>query len=271
MPVKTTDQVSNEPRLSISTDGMPLASCLRYVSDRCHVSVIAAAGLDDKLIVLDVIDQPVSQVLGVIARRIGVQVTRIGSLYFLGELRPEDRGVFVRKVERLSREELNSAVSVLLSEHGRVITYDDGLVLVGDRVEVLQRISELFDSVESAPAESWVVQLHLISLRDRASQELGLDVNPTGELAFRLAGIDAVDFGFSVDSMFSALLKASKESDGVTLVAQPMFVLLDGSPCEFVSGDEVRIAESTVSPEGTVTTTGYEAPSNWPDGSGIFT
>lgn len=246
--------------MSISADGMPLSSFLRYVSDRTGVSVIAEERLDGKEITLDMKDQDVGLVLSVVARRLGVQVTRSGSLYYLGKLRNEDRGVMVRKVRRLNQEELLAAVGVLLSENGRAETYADGLAVIGDRVEVLERVAELLDGIESAPSDSWIVQLHVVSMANTFFVDAGLDVNPSAEIAATFAMVDVDDTSSQVtaNATLQAVLTAERQDDRVSIVTEPAFVLLDGTTSEFRDATQTPVRIRTVSPEGTVTDAGFE-------------
>lgn len=252
--------------MTLSADGMPLAAFLRYLSDQGGVSVVAEEGFDTAPVTIDARDQPVSAVLGAVARRLGVQLTRSGSLYFLGALRPEDRGVLVRKVTRLGGPELAQAVTVLLSEFGRATAYPDGLVVVGDRVEVLQRVTELLDSIESAPSESWAVQLHVVSITRSEASDLGLDVVPELEIAARFAAASGTlltpgsptGTGATLAGGLTAILRAERERRGVRMVADPLFVLVDGEEGTFRNGERVPVPRRTVSPEGTVTTLEFQ-------------
>ncbi len=195
--------------------------------------------LDSKEVTVDVYEVPLSDLLGVVSRRLGVQVSRTGSLYFIGTLRPEDKGVLVRKVGRLESIELKESVSVLLSEHGRANVSTDGVLVVGDRVEVLSRVHELVESVERASADSWVVQLHMVKVSKGAEKRLGLDVRPLLDVAATYAtsgagGVDGIT-GLSV------LLKAESRMEGVSVVAEPLFVLVDGIEAETADASEIPI------------------------------
>jgi len=242
-------------KLSLSTQGMELNKFLRWISDNGNVSVVAESNLDTRLVVLDVVNQPVSEILGVVARRLGVQVTRSGTLYFLGDLKPEDRGVYVRKVTRLDADEVYQAVAILLSEHGRCVTYPDGMCLVGDRVEVINKIDELLNSIQAIPADSWVVQYYVLSVTEGHEKELGVDISSSLDLAFTLHNGEADILN---NGLLSALIRAEKSTTLIDMVAQPLMAMLDGKQATFNNGEILRVPQKTVSDQGTVTTTGYE-------------
>lgn len=227
--------------------------------------MIAEAALDNRNVTVDVMDEPVDQVLSVVAKRLGVALTRTGRVYYLGSLSAEDRGVLVRRVRRLSDIELSAAISVVLSDIGRVQSYPDGLVVVGDRVEVLQRVSEIIDEVEDSEAPSWVVQLYVVSLGERKARELGVDVQPGLELSYLLASsggdpaslVKAATSGFNVSGSLDAVLQASLERSGVEVMADPLMLIADGAEARFVRGDSIPIPQRTISDQGTVTTTDF--------------
>lgn len=240
---------------------MPLVAFARMVADRASVSVVVSSRLDDRPVSLEVQDVTVGSVLALVARRLGVELTYSGGVYFIGELRPEDRGVYVRRVRRLDREGLTGAVETLLSQNGRVQAYDDGLVVVGDRVEVLHRVAELLDRVESAAADSWVVQVHMISTRDGDMSALGLETTPALDVAATYADASSSSpDGGSTELLASlrALLRAERSMEAVELVTAPMFVLVDGGTATLADGDELRVPQFSISEFGTQTVTGFE-------------
>jgi type II secretory pathway component GspD/PulD (secretin) len=219
-------------------------------------------------VTVEVVDVPVGQLLGMVGRRLGVEVSRTGQLFYLGTLKPEDKGVLVRRVGRLTSVELSSAVTCLLSEFGRVQTFGDGVVVVGDRVEVLQRVEELLTRLEAVESACWVMQLYLVSLSESDQRELSLNAQPAIDLAATLAASSAASTAtggavnlasqnVAATGALSAVLKASRDSRTSRTVAEPLFVLVDGASASFNRGQRVPIAQQTVSDQGTVTTSGY--------------
>lgn len=250
-----------EKTVTVSVDGMPLQPFLRWLTNEAGVSVVASESLDGHLISIEVQDAAVSDVLALVSRRLGVQLTTKGGAFFLGDLRPEDRGVLVRKVRRLTGQDLAWAVETLLSEFGRSRAYPDGLVVVSDRVEVLGRVSELLDSVEAAPSDTWVVQLFLIQSNEGDEGEFGVDVRPVADLSasfLAASSLGDVQSAGSVAGSLSALLRASRTQTGLEVIADPLLLILDGSSGEFADGQRVPIARRSVSDQGTVTVSGFD-------------
>lgn len=242
---------------------MPLADFCRLMSQRSGVSIILSESLDNRTVTVEVRDQPVSQVLGGVARRAGVQVARVGDLFFLGELRREDRGLLVRRVRRLSADDIRAAVATLQSEHGASAVYSDGLVTIGDRVEVLARLSEMFDQVEAADSPTWVVQLYILSLSASDARELAIDSRPALDVSLAFATSSATvgtlpATSASLNGGLDAVLSYARDRGREAIIAEPLFLMQDGSQARQVRGSRVPIPRRVVSDQGTVTTEGYD-------------
>jgi hypothetical protein len=247
--------------LTIQVADLPLTDFLRLVATETAISVAASDQLLSKRVTVDLKDQPIDQVLGVVARQLGAEVSRVGDLYFVGELAPEDLGVLVRRSRRLDREGVQASVAGFLSPHGSVQTFTDGLLVVADRVEVLRRVSEALDEIESAEAVTWCVQLHILSLTDSDLRDFGLDVEPALELAYTYSsvsgalagvveGVEAVEgLRGGLDAGLSAMLRATAERESVRSVAEPLFLIVDGEKGEFVRGQKLPVTTSVVNGE----------------------
>jgi type II secretory pathway component GspD/PulD (secretin) len=249
--------VSADRPVSISAQGMQLREFLRYLADRTGVSVVAAEGLDTKEVTLDVTEQPVGQVLSTVARRLGVDLTRTGEVYFLGQLKPEDRGVLVRVVRRMTGEDLQKALDTLRSEHGKGVAFADGVCVVSDTVEVLARVTELLDGVEAAPAVTWVVQLYVVSVAESRMKDLGLDITPLADLSVKVAlGSVASAVSSDVNLKLNAVLQAARENKGMRMECEPLLLCSVGREATVTKGNEVPIVQHAISDQGTNTIAG---------------
>ena len=252
---------STSARVTMVAQDMSVGDFLRYVANATSLSVVAEQSLDDKHVTVNVRDVPIDDVLQAVARRLGVQLTKAGSVYYLGVLRAEDRGVLVRRVPRLSSDDLKGAVTTLLSEFGRVSAYPDGLVVVGDRVEVIQRVSEMLDRVEKAGSETWVVQLYVLEKNSSDTSDIGVDIVPAAELAASLAtasGSFTHPLTGKASASLDATLRAALAKSRAKIVTSPMFLLADGGQTKFTSGKQILVPRRNVSNQGTVTTVGYD-------------
>lgn len=248
-----------EPKkLTISASKMPLSAFLRWIADRTEASIICDQNLDNTPVTIDVTETPLPDILAAVARRMNVDLTQQGNLYFIGTLMPEDRGVLVRKVRRLDADNLKQTVEVLLSDIGRSAAFQDGLLVVGDRVRVLQRIITMLNQIEAADSNTWILQLHLISTKDTFNKELGIDTETALDIAVNFGTVSPTTQATAMNGSLTALLKAAKTTGSASIIAQPLILLLDGSTSKFQDGDTIPIPKKTVSENGVVTTNGFE-------------
>lgn len=195
------------------------------------------------------------------ARQLGAELIEIKSVYFLGTPKPEDKVVLVRKVRRLNEEQVTAAVGGFLSPEGTMFASPDGLVVVGDRLEIVERVLDVFDRLETSPSVTWCVQLHIISMSDKDLMDFGLDVNPALELAAGYANLSNVtrdlaagavqglrgEGGSSVaDVSLSAVLRATRERSTMRIVSDPVFTCVDGSETTITKGLRIPVRNSVI-------------------------
>ena len=256
VPLAHAETAASAVRLTFSATAIALPAFLRQLADEGGVSIISHKSLDEALVTLDVRDATVSEVLASVARRLDSRLTRIGNTWFIGPILPEDRGSLVRKVGRLSADQIGKILDSFKSDMGRFSTFSDGVIVVADRVEVLERLTNALDELEKLPANSWVCQLYLVQLNNSAKLALGLKTDYTAKFTANIASNTADSHAASL--ALSSLIDSSWSVAGSTVMAAPLMLVRDGSPAVIKYGNEVRLPRKTTSPYGTVEVTGYE-------------
>lgn len=239
---------------------MKLSELLSLLARETNLSFVAEESLDQREVVLEAPqDVSIDDLMNMVSRRIGVEVHRAGDIYYVGSFRAEDRALLVRRVRRLESADVQTAVGVLLSSEGRVTVYDDGLTIIGDKLQVLSRIDSLLDQVESADVAVWAAQFWLISMTDQALEEVGMDIVPSLDVAIAFAqGSAAAGSTALLSGGLDAVLNVAEERNGAELMVEHLALLRDGTEHDFFSGDAFPIRVSRVSDEGTATTQGIE-------------
>jgi type II secretory pathway component GspD/PulD (secretin) len=249
------EKTASKVTVTLTASDMPLVEFLRYIADKAGISIVCDEALDERVVNVSVKDTDVTDVLSAVARRYGVDITEQGGVYYIGTLQAQDRAILVRKVKRLSAKEITDMVGTICSEVGRVSASNDGLTVVGDRVRVLQNINSMFNQVESAQTNTWVLQMYLISGTNSVSREIGFDTTATFDLA---ASFAAAKSKLDTLGAFNAVLRAARSNSQYEIIAEPMMLLTDGGSGSIQDGETIPIPHRTVSDAGTVTTTGYE-------------
>jgi len=248
--------------VTLSAIDMPLNEFSRAVAEQTGLSIITELAIDSAKVTAHVVEQPVDVVLTSVARRLGVQVVNRGRLFYIGSLKPEDRGQLVRRMTRLDKSQLGDAAKLMLSDVGRAWTAPDGLMVISDRVEILARIDDMLNSIEASQPGTWVCQFYLLSLSDQSQREIGFDVNQSVAVgaSYVRGSLSGAPIGLrrNLNANFSALLSAAVGSSGSRIVAQPMFLLQDGQTARIQEGEVVPVPRRTVGETGVVSVTGYE-------------
>lgn len=254
-PVQVEEPTQESQKITLSASGMQLVEFLRYIADQTGLSIVCEHNLDTLPVNVNVSDTEVRDVLSAVARRYGVDITEQGNVFYIGTLKPQDRAILVRKVKRLTAVEITHMVQTLNSEVGKVAASSDGLTVVGDRVRVLQNINSMFDQVERAQTNTWVLQMYLISGSSTASKEMGFDTVASFDVAANLANSTS---RLSSLGAFRAVMKSVRNNSRYQIIAEPMMLLTDGGKSSIQDGETIPIPRRTVSDSGTVNTTGYD-------------
>lgn len=181
-------------------------------------------------------------------------------LYYLGELAPEDKGVLVRRVRRLTPEQITSAISIYSGEFGANAVFDDGLIVVGDTVAALRRVSDMLDAVEAAEVSVWVVQFHLVGWGSAAASQFGIDAEPAARagLSFAAGSAIAEAFNWDFSAALDAVLQVANTRDDVTVMASPMALLVDGRQWTWSDGERVPVPRRVTTDQGVTRTEGFD-------------
>lgn len=246
------DTVSSET-ITLSCLDMPLNTLCRVLSDEFSIGLVFSTRLSGSKITAEFKDTDFESVLNVISRQLDLDIIQVGNTYYIGELKPEDRGILVRRILGFSDDSLKQIVNSLISSNGKSTVYDS-IVIVADHESVLSRISESLDYLDSVTFDTWIVQLCFITLRSDALVDAGLDVVSSGTISYDIAN-SKLDFkDFDINALFN-LTASSSLAD---IYASPMFVVRDGSVAKWQDGERVPVPKKTISDYGVVTTSGYD-------------
>lgn len=256
--IEVKKHVENEiKKYSFSIQDMDLALFVRLFSDKTGAGIIYSVDADSFKFTAEFKGNTPDEIMTMLARRYDFELVKQGSTYYVGKLRPEDRGMFIKKIKGYDSVEIQEAVTIFLSDIGKSYTQKDGVILISDRESVLSRISDMFDQLENLSENSWIIQYYLVSQRKELKVQAGGDLKTSGQLAYNYnkdGGFTytAKDLGQSLEIVLNF------SSDLINVHAMPMFLIRDGCRAYWQDGTSYPIPKKTVSDYGTVTTTGYD-------------
>lgn len=262
-PQSLEQQEEQSPLVTLDVAEMPAGALCRVLAIRYGVSIVLAADLEAVPLTLTLKERSLAETLSTMARKLGVGVSGNQGLYYLGQLRPQDLAVLVRRVRRLSPEECSSVVAVVAgATRTPPFVGVDGLLVLADEFEIVRRVSNMLDQVERAETCTWVVQLYLVDLLDSDLRDFGMNVTPAVEVSAALAGASqglanpqGILSGLSAGAKLDSVLQAVASLDRNKMVADPLFLLCDGTESSMTRGQSLRVRTQTVTTGTGVATT----------------
>lgn len=248
------EKLDSFPSLTLSAHAMPFSVLLRILSDKFNIGLVFSEKLNNKTITAEFKNSSLKDLLNVLSRQLDTDIVQVGNTYYIGSLRPEDRGILFRKVISFSNEDIKNSVSPVLSDKGKCSIVGSGVVTIVDHESVLRRASELLDYLCSVDTPVWIVQLVFVVLKRDALAEGGADVKTSGTISYNISEnrVDLKDF--KIDGLINAAMSSSFSD----IYSSPMLLIREGSESSWKTGRRVPVPRKTVSDYGTVTTSGYD-------------
>lgn len=242
------------PALTLSAHAIPFSVFSRVLSDKFSVGLVFSEKLSQKTITAEFKETSLSDVLNVISRQLDSEVVKVGNTFYIGQLRSQDRGILVRKVEGLKNADIRQAVQSCLSEKGKLSVIGSGILSAVDHESVLVRVSELLDYFSRVDQPVWILQLAFLIVQRDALVEGGAKLSTSGTLSYNVS-----ESSFSVkDLKIDGIINAAMSSSFADVVSSPMLLIREGSSSSWKFGKKVPIPKKTVSSYGVVSTTGFD-------------
>lgn len=104
---KVSQTLKSASTLTLSAHLIPFSVFSRVLSDQFNIGLVFSEKLFQKTITAEFKETGLEDVLNVVSRQLNTDVVQVGNTFFVGKLRPEDRGIFVRKVIGYTNKELH--------------------------------------------------------------------------------------------------------------------------------------------------------------------
>ena len=237
----------NEYKCTISAAAQPLFLFARQLSLMADVSIVVASELENALVTVDFVEQDISDVVEAVARRSGTDFTRNGDLFFIGSLRPEDRGVFVTSLGHIPPDDFRRVAELLSTETGRTHVTDTGVGVVSDKVSVLARVADAVRQLEAVERSAWLLQFHIVETSARQLESVGIE-------SVASVGAEVTTSGSTAFARVSAALSNVRDASSSSIVAEPVYLVNDSEVVRYERGQEFPVTSTTTTPDGLQTT-----------------
>jgi len=224
-------------------------------------SVICDEGLAERRVTMRLREgESVEEALSLAARAVDAELIQRQGAWIVGKRQRGDQTVLVRRVRSLDSGDVERALKTILTAgEGNLVAYKDGVVILVEAPDVIERAQRMLDELEVVQRSQWEMEVHLVTMTQRDYVDLGLDSTPSVELAVsqtigsQAAGL--VDHA-RLNAKLSTVLTAAQQRSSMSVEAQQKFILLDGETFSFNDETKVPVPKKSVSNEGTVQTIG---------------
>jgi hypothetical protein len=235
-------------KVTVVFDGVPFGQAMSILTQETNAPIVWSSSLDGQLASGAFSGAPLASVLDVLARRCGSSVAEVGGVYYLGEIRREDRAFAVVRIPPVEPAEFLAAVKTSCSMEGAVSIVGSN-VWICDNIESLRKILTAVETIRERSDKSYVAEMYFIRVNDEYFVRL------SAELQFRQ--IDIFSSAFNVEELFAMFVDGEAGGGKTRIVQRPVLYLSEGRPFTFSDGKEITRERKTLTETGAVETTGY--------------
>ena len=238
----------DERNVTVMFDEVPFGQAMGILTQETLAPIVWSSTLDSQQVSGRFSGVPLASVLDVLARRCGSSVAEVGGVYYVGEIRREDRTFSVIRVPPVDREEFLVAVKASCSTEG-AISVVGSTVWICDNIESLRKVLAAVEMIRERNDKSYVAEIYFIRVNDEHFIRL------SAELQFRQ--IDIFSSAFNVEELFSMFLNGEAGVGKSKIIQRPVVYLSEGRPFTFSDGKELVRERKTLTETGAIETTGY--------------
>lgn len=243
------ETVQNSGRaVTVCFEGVPFGQAMGILTQETGIPIVWAASLDERQCFGAFNALPLSEVLNVLGRREGVAVAQVGGVYYLGEIRKEDRAFAVLRVPPVVKSEIIDAIRSSCSADGAVSSVGSCLWIC-DNLESLRKVVSAIETIRDRNERSYVAEIYFIRVNEESF------VNLTADLQIRQ--VDIFSSAFNLDELFQMFVNAEGSTGFAKISQRPVLYLSEGRKVVFSDGKELTREKKTLTENGAVETTGY--------------
>jgi hypothetical protein len=241
-------KADSKRKVTVRFDGVPFGQAMSILTQETNAPIIWSVTLDSTFASGIFNGVPLSSVLDVLARRAGASVTEIGGVFYVGEVRKEDRAFIVLRIPPVAKGEFLAAVKQSCSIEGAVSVVGS-CVWICDNMESLRKLVSAVETIRERSERSYVAEIYFIRVNEDHFVQLSAD------LEFKQ--IDIFSSAFNVEQLFEMFVNADVSTGWSQISQRPVLYLSEGRKVMFSDGKEITRERKTLTENGAVETTGY--------------
>lgn len=240
---------NDDKKFSLSFDNTPFGLAMSTITEQSGAVIVWSKDADETVVTGVFDDTEVSSVLTAIAKRVGMQLSNVDGVYFIGTASKGDSVSTVVRLPLSDKEQAVKAFQGCLSDYGRVECFGSCIV-VNDYLYNVRKVCQVARDVRERNLKGYIAEVFFLRMKDTQL----LDV----QARLRVEGIDVFSSSVTLERLFSMYLDVTGTKTGLTLENRPVMYLTEGRKSTLDVGSEITRSRSAVSSEGYSTVTGYD-------------
>jgi hypothetical protein len=245
---KNTVTKTDKRKVTVRFDGVPFGQAMSILTQETNAPIVWSQTLDSTLASGTFNGVSLPAVLEVLSRRSGASVTEIGGVFYLGEIKKEDRAFTVLRLPPVSKTDFLTAVKQSCSIEGAVSVVGS-CVWICDNIESLRKLVSAVETIRERSERSYVAEIYFIRVNEEHFVQL------SANLEFNQ--IDVFASSFNVEKLFSMFVEGDAATGWSQISQRPVLYLSEGRKVTFSDGKEITRERKTLTENGAVETTGY--------------
>ena len=220
---------------------------MRQLTELTGSLIMWSKSLDNETIDGTFVNQPLDEVLELVARRLNVSVTADRGMYFIGEVRDGDNVSAVIRIPPVAREELRLVLGKMGSGKAEVI---GSFIWLSDTVENVRKVVSDLELIREQSERSYLAEVFFIRVNE--DDFLRLTAN------LRINQVDIFSSAFNISQLFSMFVDADGKLGSTVIDTRPVLLLSEGRKATFEVGNEITRERKALSETGIISTMGYD-------------
>jgi hypothetical protein len=246
----------NDKRVvTIRFDGVPFSQAMSILTQETNAPIVWGSALDSTMAYGTFNGIPLQGVLDVLARRAGASVAEVGGVFYLGEIKRQDRAFAVVRIPPVDRGQILEALKAACSTDGAVSAIGS-CIWINDNLESLRKVLAAVETIRERSERSYVAEVYFIRVNEESFVQLTADL--------QIKQIDIFSSSFNVDELFQMFVNAEAGTGWSKISQRPVLYLSEGRKVVFSDGKEITREKKSMTESGAIQTTGY---TNFSDGT----
>lgn len=249
------------PPVTLRASQTPVSVMLLEIAAQAGVSVVIPAGSDEVVMTVDLVETDARHAFEMIAAEMKLSPELDGNAVRFVKSDGSHTDFTVFGPQFTESKEFQGVLKSLLGEDANIATIGDRVVVTADG-RTIRNAERMRDAVDVGP-DGWMLDVRMVEVTKTLASAIGIDWDTAGGATIRVGG-QAGDpgsnytTGVAAGLAVSAIASATVEGTDAQLLHTATMYLLEGESSSLTKGQEVPIPQLTTSPEGTVTTAGYQ-------------